>query len=151
MPFGRSAGWPMACVTNKPVAFAVALLRGKRRLQCCQQVFGGDSFAYKKPAAVPLPGALPNFGRRARRQSDGGRLVQHWAAGCPVLLVTYGYNHGQPVQAADTDFYIDLLTNPVRMLPAMDAEPTAHVSVPRPHVNNPRGARRSAFATLRSC
>ena len=25
------------------------------------------------------------------------------AAGCPVVLVTYGYNHGQPVRAVDAD------------------------------------------------
>jgi len=25
------------------------------------------------------------------------------AAGCPVVLVTYGYNHGEPVQAVDAD------------------------------------------------
>jgi len=25
------------------------------------------------------------------------------AAGCPVLLVDYGYNHGEPVQAVDAD------------------------------------------------
>ena len=31
------------------------------------------------------------------------------AAGCPVLLVTYGYNHGQPVRAVDADGFVDTL------------------------------------------
>ena len=31
------------------------------------------------------------------------------AAGCPVVLVTYGYNHGLPVQAVDADGYVDSL------------------------------------------
>jgi phosphoglycolate phosphatase len=31
------------------------------------------------------------------------------AAGCPVLLVTYGYNHGQPIRAVDADAYTDSL------------------------------------------
>ena len=31
------------------------------------------------------------------------------AAGCPVVLVTYGYNHGLPAQAVDADGYVDSL------------------------------------------
>ena len=29
------------------------------------------------------------------------------AAGCPVVLVTYGYNHGTPVQTVDADGFVD--------------------------------------------
>ena len=31
------------------------------------------------------------------------------AAGCPVLLVTYGYNHGEPIGAVDADGFLDSL------------------------------------------
>lgn len=31
------------------------------------------------------------------------------AAGCPVVLVSYGYNHGEPVQAVDADGLTDSL------------------------------------------
>jgi phosphoglycolate phosphatase len=31
------------------------------------------------------------------------------AAGCPVVLVSYGYNHGEPVAAAGADRVIDRL------------------------------------------
>ena len=31
------------------------------------------------------------------------------AAGCPVALVTYGYNHGQPVHSVDADSYVHSL------------------------------------------
>jgi phosphoglycolate phosphatase len=31
------------------------------------------------------------------------------AAGCPVVLVTYGYNHGEPVQEVDADAYVHSL------------------------------------------
>ena len=31
------------------------------------------------------------------------------AAGCPVVLVTYGYNHGEPVRSVDADGYLDSL------------------------------------------
>ncbi len=29
------------------------------------------------------------------------------AAGCPVVLVSYGYNHGEPVAAAGADAVVD--------------------------------------------
>jgi phosphoglycolate phosphatase len=31
------------------------------------------------------------------------------AAGCPVVLVTYGYNHGEPIDRAPHDRLIDSL------------------------------------------
>jgi len=31
------------------------------------------------------------------------------AAGCPVVLVTYGYNHGEPVRGVDADAFVDRL------------------------------------------
>jgi phosphoglycolate phosphatase len=31
------------------------------------------------------------------------------AAGCPVVLVTYGYNHGEPIGAVDADGIVDSL------------------------------------------
>ena len=36
------------------------------------------------------------------------------AAGCPVLLVTYGYNHGEPVRAVDADGFLDSLADVAR-------------------------------------
>lgn len=38
------------------------------------------------------------------------------AAGCPVVLVTYGYNHGQPVRNVDADGYVDSLEEVGRWL-----------------------------------
>ncbi|MDU7588937.1 MAG: HAD hydrolase-like protein, partial [Acidovorax sp.] len=32
------------------------------------------------------------------------------AAGCPVVLVGYGYNHGEPVRQVDADGFVDALT-----------------------------------------
>ncbi len=31
------------------------------------------------------------------------------AAGCPVVLVTYGYNHGEPIRAVPATAYLDRL------------------------------------------
>jgi phosphoglycolate phosphatase len=38
------------------------------------------------------------------------------AAGCPVVLVTYGYNHGEPVRSVDADGYLDSLDELVALL-----------------------------------
>ena len=32
------------------------------------------------------------------------------AAACPVVLVTYGYNHGEPIRGVDCDGFIDSFT-----------------------------------------
>ena len=36
------------------------------------------------------------------------------AAGCPVLLVSYGYNHGEPVRAVDADGFLDSMAELAR-------------------------------------
>ena len=33
------------------------------------------------------------------------------AAGCPVVLVRYGYNHGEPVDGVDADAHVDSLVD----------------------------------------
>jgi phosphoglycolate phosphatase len=38
------------------------------------------------------------------------------AAGCPVLLVTYGYNHGEPVRSVDADGFVDSLAELAALL-----------------------------------
>jgi phosphoglycolate phosphatase len=39
------------------------------------------------------------------------------AAGCPVVLVTYGYNHGEPIRAVDADAFVDSLAEVAGLLP----------------------------------
>ena len=45
------------------------------------------------------------------------------AAGCPVLLVTYGYNHGEPVRQVDADGWVDSLAG--LLAPSAGAAPAA--------------------------
>jgi phosphoglycolate phosphatase len=40
------------------------------------------------------------------------------AAGCPVVLVTYGYNHGEPVRSVDADAWLDSLVQLADLMPA---------------------------------
>lgn len=110
----RNRGLKLACLTNKPLAFARSLLETKELDGYFDQMFGGDSFARKKPDPLPLLKTCEALGSAPGRtlmvgDSENDALAAR-AAGCPVVLVTYGYNHGEPVQSADADAFIDRLT-----------------------------------------
>ena len=109
----QARGLPMACLTNKPLAFAQGLLQAKSLDGFFGWVFGGDSFERKKPDPMPLLGTCTAMGvppGRALMVGDSQNDAQaSRAAGCPVVLVSYGYNHGEPVQLAGADACIDRL------------------------------------------
>ena len=109
----RQQGLKLACLTNKPGEFARPLLRAKGLDGYFDRVFGGDAFARKKPDPLPLVKtceALGSVPRRTLMIGDSSNDAQAArAAGCPVLLVTYGYNHGEPVRAVDADGFVDSL------------------------------------------
>jgi phosphoglycolate phosphatase len=108
-----AAGLALACLTNKPTAFARALLVDKGLDGFFSHVFGGDAFARKKPDPLPLLetcralGTLPAHTLMIGDSSNDARAAR--AAGCPVVLVSYGYNHGRPVAEAAPDAVIHRL------------------------------------------
>ena len=103
----QAQGWALACLTNKPRAFALPLLNAKGLAPFFSHVFGGDSFARKKPDPLPLLETCRALGTAPARtlmlgdSSNDAQAAR--AAGCPVWLVSYGYNHGQPVADVDAD------------------------------------------------
>jgi phosphoglycolate phosphatase len=110
----RTRGLPLACLTNKPLGFARALLQAKELDGYFQQVFGGDSFERKKPDPLPLLKTCEALGTAPAHtwmvgdsQNDG---LAARAAGCPVVLMTYGYNHGEPIEQAPHDLLLDSLS-----------------------------------------
>ena len=109
----KARGLKLACLTNKPHEFAVLLLKAKRLDGFFEHTFGGDSFAFKKPHPLPLLKtceALGSVPARTLMVGDSSNDAQAArAAGCPVLLVTYGYNHGQPIEGVDADGLTDTL------------------------------------------
>lgn len=103
----RGAGLRLACLTNKPGAFARPLLARKGLDGFFDHVFGGDDFARKKPDPLPILRTCEALGTSpsrtlvigdSRNDAEAAR-----AAGCPVALATYGYNHGEPVAAVGAD------------------------------------------------
>ena len=110
----RDAGLQLACLTNKPLSFAKPLLEAKGLDHFFTHVFGGDSFARKKPDPLPLLKTCEALGvqpAQALMVGDSSNDAQAArAAGCPVVLVRYGYNHGEPVDGVDADAHLDSLT-----------------------------------------
>ena len=109
----RGRGLKLVCLTNKPTAFAKPLLAQKGLDGFFDLVFGGDAFERKKPDPLPLLKACEALGTVPARtlmigdSSNDARAAR--AAGCPVVLVTYGYNHGEPVRGVDADGFLDSL------------------------------------------
>ena len=109
----RGRGLRLACLTNKPTAFALPLLAAKGLDGYFEQVFGGDAFERKKPDPLPLRktcealGTLPARTLMVGDSSNDAKAAR--AAGCPVVLVSYGYNHGEPVRGVDADGFVDSL------------------------------------------
>ena len=110
----RQQGLKMACLTNKPLAFALPLLQAKGLRGYFDHVFGGDSFERKKPDPLPLVktcaalGSTPAHTLMIGDSSNDAEAAHN--AGCPVVLVSYGYNHGQPIRNVQAAGYIDAIT-----------------------------------------
>ncbi|GAB0152832.1 phosphoglycolate phosphatase [Marinobacterium sp. BA1] len=107
----QHAGVPMAVVTNKPMAFTTPLLRALKIDHYFAQVLGGDSLPVKKPDPLPLQVVMETLGcqpEQALMLGDSRNdVLAARAAGCPVVCVSYGYNHGEPVENCSPDRVVD--------------------------------------------
>jgi phosphoglycolate phosphatase len=103
----RDAGWRLACLTNKPTAFARPLLARKGLAGFFEHVFGGDAFERQKPDPLPLRRTCEALGHAPADTlmvgDSSNDAAAARAAGCPVVLVTYGYNHGRAVSEVPCD------------------------------------------------
>ena len=116
----RSAGLRLACLTNKPGEFARELLVAKGLAPAFDHVFGGDAFERKKPDPLPILRTCEALGVAPERtlvvgDSRNDALAAQ-AAGAPVVLVRYGYNHGEPVREVPADAYVDSLEEVAALL-----------------------------------
>lgn len=110
----------LACVTNKPVGFANPLLSLKGLAPYFDIVYGGDSLPRKKPDPLPLQQVCRDFGLEPAQvmaigdSSNDAEAAR--AAGCPVLTVPYGYNHGRSVQEIDSDGIVSSLLDAAKLI-----------------------------------
>lgn len=118
----QAGGLRLACVTNKPIAFARPLLEKTGLAVYFELVYGGDSLPKKKPDPLPMltvcrDFALPPAAVVAIGDSSNDAEAAR-AAGCRSLTVPYGYNHGKPVQSIDSDGIVGSLLDAARLLAA---------------------------------
>ncbi len=118
----KAQGLRLACVTNKPIAFARPLLDKTGLAGYFELVYGGDSLPKKKPDPLPMLTVCRDFALEpfevvaigdSSNDADAAR-----AAGCKSLTVPYGYNHGQPVHSIDSDGIVATLFDAARLLAA---------------------------------
>jgi len=116
----RARGLRLACVTNKPLGLAEGVLTASGLRTAFDFVAGGDSYRLRKPHPMPLLGVCETF-RLSPSQvlmlgDSSHDAAAARAAGCPVLLVPYGYNHGEGVQHVDSDGIIPTLLDAIDWL-----------------------------------
>jgi phosphoglycolate phosphatase len=113
------AGFRLAVVTNKTTRFVLPHLRHAGIAERFDAIVGGDDAPAKKPDKAPLVLAAQRLGVACERllmvgDSANDALAAR-AAGCPVVLVPYGYNEGVPVQSIGCDGIVGSLSE----LPAL--------------------------------
>ena len=106
-------GIPLAVITNKATRFVRPHLVRAGIEHYFAVVIGGDDLPTKKPDPGPHLHAAAMFGIRPCRllmvgDSANDALAAR-AAGCPVLLLPYGYSEGVPVQDLDVDGIVPTL------------------------------------------
>ncbi len=121
----HAAGWPMACVTNKPVEFALPLLAQMGIGHFFGTVVGGECIAHPKPAPDALLLSAERLGISIHRGLMVGDSLNDVGAarnaGCPVVCVPYGYNHGQNIRDAQPDAVIASIADLPALLPGKAA------------------------------
>ncbi|MDH3320943.1 MAG: HAD-IA family hydrolase, partial [Betaproteobacteria bacterium] len=103
----RAASLRLACVTNKASAFTAPLLEKTGLAPLLDAVVTSDQVGQRKPHPEPFlhacrvlqvePGEAVVIGDSAN-DAEGAR-----AAGCRVILVSYGYSEGRDVRDLDSD------------------------------------------------
>ncbi|HJV75525.1 MAG TPA: phosphoglycolate phosphatase [Noviherbaspirillum sp.] len=118
----RAKGLRLACVTNKPIAFATPLLEKTGLNRHFEIVYGGDSLPKKKPDPYPLLKVCEDFALQPRQvvaigdSSNDAQAAR--AAGCWVLNVPYGYNHGESIHTVDSDGIVSSLLDAAHLISA---------------------------------
>ncbi|HEX6137733.1 MAG TPA: phosphoglycolate phosphatase [Casimicrobiaceae bacterium] len=117
----RALGIDLCCVTNKHSAFTLPLLEASGLARHFAFVLCADRPEERKPAPNLLNAARERFGIEAGELLFVGDsridVAAARAARCPVAIVDYGYNQGEPLGDADPDWIVGSLAE-IAALPA---------------------------------
>lgn len=116
----RARGLKLACVTNKPREFTLALLERASLAPFFDAVVSGDDATHKKPHAAPLLEACRlmavDIADAVMIGDSENDLLAARAAGCPAVLIEGGYNEGRPVSELAADAIVASLSAAVPLL-----------------------------------
>lgn len=111
----KSAGFRLACITNKPEQFTLPLLKIMGLHGYFDLVVSGDSVARKKPDPMPLLHVCEQFAiapaEMAMIGDSAADMEAARAAGCYSIYVPYGYNRGISDAEAGADAVIASLAD----------------------------------------
>lgn len=114
------AGIPMGCVTNKAARFTEPLLQRTGLMRFLRVVVSGDTVANKKPHPEPMLHAAAKLGvSPAETLVVGDSLndvASARAAGCPVVVVPYGYREGLAIEALGADAVVATVEEAARSI-----------------------------------
>jgi len=106
----RSAGIPMAVLTNKPVRFSEAIIDGLGLASHFMRIYGGNSFDFKKPHPVGVEKLMAESGAtREQTVMVGDSAVDVQTARNANIMacgVTWGFQPGT-FTAHPPDFFVD--------------------------------------------
>ncbi len=109
----KAMGLPLAVVTNKASRFVRPHLEQAGIADYFSLVLGAEDLPFRKPHPGPLLHVAREFGIAPSQLLMVGDSVNDAqaarAAGCPVLVVPYGYNEGSPVAELDADGIVPTL------------------------------------------
>jgi phosphoglycolate phosphatase len=104
---------PLAVVTNKLERVSRRLVEAAGIASYFDVVICGDEVERPKPHPDLLLAACAALGTEPARTlmvgDSGNDVLAARAAGCPVVCVSYGYNHGRPIAHDTPDRVIDSL------------------------------------------
>ncbi len=111
----KQAGFTLALVTNKPSKFVPEILMKHGIDKFFVDVLGGDAFPEKKPNPVALNWLMEKHNCQPEEMLMVGDskndILAAKNAGCAAFGLTYGYNHGEPIAASDTEFVADTIAD----------------------------------------
>lgn len=103
----QAHGIALGCVTNKAGRFTELVLERTGLRDYFGVVVSGDTVARKKPHPDPLLHAAEKLGAEPRETLMVGDSLNDVksarAAGCPVVVVPYGYREGLAIEALGAD------------------------------------------------
>jgi len=106
----KAAGFRLGCITNKVERYTTPILKSAGLASYFEIVVAGDTLPEKKPHPMPLLHSAKFFGVPIEKLLLVGDSLSDAqaarAAGCPIICVPYGYNHGEPVETLNVDAVI---------------------------------------------